>query len=74
MHCSLGGFFSFKHGYGYSVDRQTLPMDLGPLQNILHTGAQGEQYLYHTVRFSKVHFYLWNSVFCSSTTFHKAAK
>lgn len=46
MHCPFGYlpkvFFPFKHGYGYSVDRQMLPMHLGSLQNIPHIGAQGE--------------------------------
>ena len=76
MHCPFGLsihggfiFFPFKHRYGHSVDRQMFPMDLGPLQNIPHTGAQGEQCLYHTVKFSKVHFDLWDSVFVLAQPF-----
>ena len=31
------------------------------MQNIPPTGAQGAPCLYHTIRFSQVHFYLWES-------------
>lgn len=80
MHCPFGLsihggfiFFPFKHRYRHSVDRQMLPMHLGPSQNIPHTGAQGEQSLSHCQVFQSS-FLFMGQCFCSSTTFHKVSK